>query len=64
MVVGGSEEVVEDLEDDGDAAPRMTDAALTAWRKGARKSPREDAWRVIHKTFYDCSWFLRHLCMG
>lgn len=30
VVVGSSEEVIEDLEDDGDATSRMADAALTA----------------------------------
>lgn len=30
MVAGGVEEVVEDLQNDGDATSRMSDAALTA----------------------------------
>lgn len=30
VVAGSSEQVVEDLENDGDAAPRVADAGLTA----------------------------------
>lgn len=43
MVVGGSEEVVEDLENNGDTTSRMTETTLTARGQGARESPREDA---------------------
>lgn len=35
MVVGCSEEVIEDLENDVDATPRMVDAALTARAQSA-----------------------------
>lgn len=43
VVAGRSEEVVEDLEDDADAASRMADAAFTARGQSARESPGEDA---------------------
>lgn len=62
VVVGGSEEVVEDLENDANATSRMADGALTAGGQSARKSPREDAWRVAHKTLYDRSWLLAQPC--
>lgn len=35
MAGGGSDEVIEDLENDGDAMSRMPDAALIARRQGA-----------------------------
>lgn len=64
VAAGSSEEVIENLENDGNATSRVTDAGLTVRSQSARESPREDAWRVAHKTFYDCSWLFAQLCSG
>lgn len=62
VAVGSPEKVIEDLQNDGDATARMAAAALTARSQSARKSPREEAWRVIYKTVNDCSWLLAQIC--
>lgn len=64
VVTRSSEEVIEDLENDGDAMPLVTGATLTERGQSARESPREDTRRVVHKTFDDRSWLLAQFGSG
>lgn len=64
VVTGRSEEVTENLEYDADASSWVADVSVTVGSQRARESPGEDARRVVHKTFYDCSWLPAQLFSG